>query len=163
MKNAILTTRFVLVVPLTLCAAFSAFSGGALAVEITPTGISRGEPMGTKMAQDKTPEARIRHLHDELKITPDQEGQWSNVAQVMLANASAIDSAVRDRERMSKEMTAIDDLKSYEAIVDAHADGIRKLSVAFAPLYSAMPEGQQKSADAVFGHRTQPSRLKTHA
>ena len=163
MKNSILTTRLALVVPLTLCAAFSSISVRAMAAETAPAAASRGEPMSTKMPEDKTPEARVKHLHDQLKITADQEAQWNNVAQVMLANASAITSAVKDREHMSKGMTAIDDLKSYEAIVDAHAEGIRKLATAFAPLYSSMPEGQQKNADAVFGHRTQPSRLKTHA
>ncbi len=115
------------------------------------------------MPEGKTPEARVKHLHDELKIATDQEAQWKSVAQVMLANASAIASAVKDREHMSKGMTAIDDLKSYEAIVDAHAEGIRKLATAFAPLYASMPEGQQKNADAVFGHRTRPSKLRTHA
>ena len=109
-----------------------------------------------------SPEARIKHLHDQLKITADQEAQWKDVAQVMLDNASAIDSAVKDRVRMATGMTAIDDLKSYGAIVDAHADGIKKLAVVFAPLYSAMPEGQQKNADAVFGHRTEPAKLRTH-
>jgi periplasmic protein CpxP/Spy len=162
MTNAILTTRLALLVPLSLCAAFSTFSVRAMAAETTPTAITRSGPAGIKMAEDKTPEARIKRLHDELKITSDQEAQWNSVAQVMLANASAIDSAVKNRARMSKEMTAIDDLKSYEAIVDAHAEGIKKLAAAFAPLYASMPEGQQKNADAVFGHRTQPSRLKTH-
>jgi len=163
MKNAILTTRLALVVPFTVCAAFSGVSVRAMAAETTPMAASRSETMSTEMPEGKTPEARVKHLHDQLKITADQEAKWNNVAQVMLANASAITTAVKDREHMSKGMTAIDDLKSYEAIVDAHAEGIRKLATAFAPLYSSMPEDQQKNADAVFGHRTQPSRLKTHA
>jgi hypothetical protein len=108
------------------------------------------------------PETRIKHLHDLLKITSAQDAQWQDVAQVMLDNASAIDSAIKDRVRMTKGMTAIDDLKSYEAIVDAHAQGIKKLAIAFKPLYTSMPEAQQKNADAVFGHRTEPSKLKTH-
>jgi hypothetical protein len=47
--------------------------------------------------------------------------------------------------------------------VEAHAEGIKKLVIAFKPLYEAMPEAQQKHADAVFAHRTEPSRLKKHA
>jgi periplasmic protein CpxP/Spy len=111
----------------------------------------------------ESPEARIKHLHDQLKITSDEESKWNTVAQVMLNNASSINDAVQDRVRMAKTMTAISDLKSYEAIVDAHADGIKKLATAFAPLYAAMPEAQQKHADAVFGRRTEPAQLKTHA
>jgi periplasmic protein CpxP/Spy len=114
-------------------------------------------------AAAESPETRIKHLHDQLQITAGEESQWHTVAQVMLNNASAINDAVQDRVRMSKTMTAMNDLKSYEAIVDAHADGIKKLATAFAPLYAAMPEAQQKHADAVFGRRTEPSQLKAHA
>ncbi len=160
MINATFNTRLALVAPLALCAALAGGSIRAMAAETTPAA-THGEPASGKM-EGRTPEARIRHLHDDLGISSNQETQWNGVAQVMLANAAAIDSAVKARARMSKGMTAIDDLKSYEAIVDAHAEGIRKLAAAFAPLYASMPESQQKNADAVFGHRTQPSRLKTH-
>jgi protein CpxP len=113
-------------------------------------GVTRGEKV----------EDRIKHLHDQLKITPQQEAQWSNVAQVMLDNASAVDSAIKDRVAKSASMTAIDDLRSYQAIVQTHADGLKKLAGAFMPLYSAMPEAQQRNADAVFGHRITASKLK---
>jgi len=161
MTNAILKHRSALLASLAFCV-FAGASTCAMAAETMPVATKQS---GHKRANTEgtTPESRIRHLHDQLKITTDQESQWSDVAQVMLANASAIDSAVKDRVQMAKAMTAIDDLKSYEAIVDAHADGLKKFAVAFAPLYSSMPEDQQKNADAIFGHRTQPSRLKTHA
>ncbi|MEI9991165.1 MAG: Spy/CpxP family protein refolding chaperone [Rhizomicrobium sp.] len=104
---------------------------------------------------------RIKHLHDQLKITPDQEAQWGQIAQVMMDNASAVDSAVQARAQKTGSMSAVDDLLSYQAIVVAHAEGLKKLAAAFAPLYAAMPEAQQKNADAVFGHRT-ASRLRAH-
>ncbi len=110
----------------------------------------------------ETPESRVRHLHDQLKITPAQEAQWHGVAQVMLDNAKALNAAVRNRTAMTKGMTALDDLQSYEAIVDAHADGLKKLAVAFKPLYDAMPAAQQKNADAVFGRHTGPATVKEH-
>jgi hypothetical protein len=78
----------------------------------------------------------------------------------MLDNASAVDSAIRDRVAKSGSMTAIDDLRSYQAIVQTHAEGLKKLAGAFTPLYSAMPEAQQRNADAVFGHRITASKLK---
>jgi hypothetical protein len=162
MTNAILKTRLALIVPLSLCAVFAGGSIQARAAENTQAAMTHSGMTSTKMAEARTPEARIKHLHDQLNITSDQEARWNDVARVMLANASAIDGAVKDRMRMSNGMTAINDLKSYERIVDAHADGIKKLAIAFAPLYASMPESQQKNADAVFGHRTQPSKLKTH-
>jgi hypothetical protein len=127
------------------------------------TAASSATTSGGSAGMAESPETRIKHLHDQLRITADEESKWNTVAQVMLSNTSAINDAVRDRARMSKTMTAVDDLKSYEAIVDAHADGIKKLATAFAPLYAEMPEAQQKHADAVFGRRTEPSQLKTHA
>jgi hypothetical protein len=125
----------------------------------TPTGNTK--PASTPIRGENA-EDRIKHLHDQLKIMPQQEAQWSNIAQVMLDNASAVDSAIKDRVAKSASMTAIDDLRSYQAIVQTHADGLRKLAAALAPLYSAMPEAQQRNADAVFGHRTTASKLKTH-
>jgi len=107
-------------------------------------------------------EARIKHLHDLLKITSEQEAQWSSVAQVMLDNASAIEGAIQDRGQKATSLNAVDDLLSYQAIVAAHAEGLKKLAAAFAPLYSVMPELQQKNADAVFGRRIEASKQKSH-
>lgn len=106
-------------------------------------------------------DARIRNLHDQLKITPSQESQWRSVAQVMMSNASGMNDAVQSRERILGRMTAVDDLLSYQAIVAAHADGLRKLAAVFAPLYRAMPPAQKRNADAIFGHRTD-ARLREH-
>ena len=148
--------RLTLLVSLAICVAVAGASTGASAADSAPSSaMAHAMPMAG-------PEARIKHLHDLLKITAAQDAQWHDVAQVMLDNASAVDSAIKDRVRMTKGMTAIDDLQSYEAIVDAHAQGIKRLAIAFKPLYASMPEAQQKNADAVFGHRTEPSKLKTH-
>jgi hypothetical protein len=105
--------------------------------------------------------ARIKSLHDQLRIMPGQEAQWSGVARVMRRNATAMTASVQRRELKAGKMTAIDDLRSYQAIVASHAEGLKRLAAAFAPLYSAMPAAQRKNADAVFGHRT-ASRLNEH-
>jgi hypothetical protein len=52
----------------------------------------------------------------------------------------------------AKEMTAVDDLKSYGEIAAAHADGIKKLTPVFADLYASMSEPQRKEADTLFRH-----------
>jgi protein CpxP len=140
----------------------SVLSADAIAADAIPA-VSSSAPMSGAMARNHGPESRIRHLHDQLKIMPDQEVQWMSVSQVMLDNASAVDRAVKDRMAITKDMSAVDDLRSYEVIAEAHAEGIRKLAAAFAPLYAAMPDSQQKNADAVFAHRTAPGKLKTHA
>jgi hypothetical protein len=105
---------------------------------------------------------RIKHLHDQLKITADQETQWNNVAQVMQANAAELGQAIKDRIQKAASLNAVDDIRSYQAVAGVHADGLKKLADAFAPLYAAMPEAQQKNADTVFAHKTEPAKLKSH-
>ena len=98
-------------------------------------------------------EARIKSLHDQLKITAAQEPQWRDVAQVMRENAKAISDLVLDRVKDTKAMTAVDDLRSYQALAEAHAAGVRKLIPVFEALHATMSDAQKRNADAVFRHR----------
>jgi hypothetical protein len=99
---------------------------------------------------------RIQRLHDQLQITPGQEVLWKNVAAAMQDNAKAIATAMQARADKGQTMNAVDDIVSYGAIATAHADGLKHLAAAFAPLYAAMPPAQQQNADMVFGHRAKP-------
>jgi len=97
---------------------------------------------------------RIVDLHKKLGITPAEESLWSAVAQTMRDNASELDKAIDKRE--NADTTAIDDLNAYGNVVQTHADGIKKLSAVFSPLYASMSDQQKKVADEVFaraGHR----------
>ncbi len=107
------------------------------------------QPAKPKRTRVDRVEMRITQLHAELKITPAQETLWNAVAQAMRDDAKAMEQAIEQR-RQAKSMTAVDDLKSYQAIADAHAQGLQKLVPAFQALYGAMPPEQQKVADAVF-------------
>lgn len=98
-------------------------------------------------------EARIQSLHDQLKITAAEEPQWNAVAQAMRDNAKSTGALIAERNKKAKTMSAVDDLRSYRAILQTHLDGIDKLTTAFEALYSAMPEAQKKVADAVFSRR----------
>ena len=99
-------------------------------------------------------ETRIDNLHVRLQITAAQEELWQKVAQVMRDNAGAMDSLRQARTSNANNMSAVDDLKSYGQIADAHADGIRKLTPAFLALYDSMSDVQKKNADLIFrtGH-----------
>lgn len=97
-------------------------------------------------------EKHIKDLHAKLKITPAEESQWGAVAQTMRDNAADLDRAIEKREAMGNT-TAVEDLNAYGDIVQAHADAIKKLSVAFSKLYDSMPEAQKKVADEVFVQR----------
>jgi len=98
-------------------------------------------------------EKHIKDLHAKLHITSSQESLWSPVAATMRSNSSEVDQVVDKREASIGTASAIDDLNSYAEIVQAHADSVKKLALAFAPLYAAMPDAQKKIADGVFTQR----------
>jgi hypothetical protein len=95
-------------------------------------------------------DTRINSLHSRLQITAAQESLWQPVAQVMRDNASTMDSLRQSRTANANSMSAIDDLHSYGEVVDAHADGIKKLTAAFEALYNSMSNTQKHNADLIF-------------
>jgi protein CpxP len=97
-------------------------------------------------------EMRIKQLHESLKITPDQEPKFGKLADVMRDNAKEMSAAVEQRSEAEKTATALDDLKAYQAIAQAHADGLKNLVPAFEDLYGALSDSQKKEADALFIH-----------
>ena len=103
-----------------------------------------------KDAHEDRAELRIKDMHAKLKITSAQEEQWAKVAQAMLDDAKIMDTLTQTRVDHAKDMTAVDDLKSYGELADAHADGIKKLTPLFAALYSSMSDAQKKAADTFF-------------
>jgi len=116
---------------------------------------------GAAARQYSTPErveARINELHQKLTITPAQETQWKTLAETMRDNAKSIEERAYEREKALQTMTVMDDLKSYEAVSKAYAEGMTKLVAAFEPLYVSMPPEQKKRADAEFqGYRKRVS------
>jgi glutamine synthetase adenylyltransferase len=127
-----------------------------------PLSAFSAEPATTHMAQTRpTPasaedkaesvEQRITQLHSELKIAPDQEAKWNSVAQAMRDNASNMEKLVAEKRKIAPQnMTAVDDLKTYQDFAQAHVDGLKNLTSAFSSLYDAMSAEQKKNADEVF-------------
>ena len=95
-------------------------------------------------------DTRINNLHARLQITADQETLWQPVAQVMRDNAGTMDSLRQSRMANANNMSAVEDLRSYGQVVDAHADGIKKLTSAFEALYNSMSDTQKHNADLIF-------------
>jgi len=112
---------------------------------------------GATTAKGETVEQRIASLHTALKITPDEDAKWNDVAQAMRENAAAMDKLVAEgRTTPPQGMTAVQDLAMYRKIAQAHVDGLKNLIASFTALYSAMPDAQKKVADGVFqaAHQT---------
>jgi hypothetical protein len=107
-------------------------------------------------------EARITMLHAKLAITPAQEPAWQNVTQVMRDNEQTMEALTKARADKAKTLTAVDDLKSYAEIANAHAEGLKKFIPVFETLYGSMADAQKAQADTLFRgpHHNRPAATK---
>jgi glutamine synthetase adenylyltransferase len=141
--------------------ALTALLGAALlATPLTTAHAQTTEASAERKAE--TVEQRIVSLHAQLKITPDEEADWKDVAQTMRENAAKMEKLSAEKKaNPSETMTAVEDLKTYEEFTHAHYDGLKNLIASFETLYTAMPDQQKHLADQVFhsfGHEGPHSR-----
>jgi hypothetical protein len=95
-------------------------------------------------------EARIKELHKKLHVTAAQETPWNNLAQVMRDNAKAMVDLQNQRVADTQSMNAVDSIKSYASVIDAHQAGMTKFIPAFTALYDILSDAQKKTADSMF-------------
>jgi periplasmic protein CpxP/Spy len=154
--------------PLTRSFAIASLAGatliaGSLAPAAAQTPDSQKPPAAAAATSSKpeTVEQRITTLKTALKITPDLEPKWNNVAQAMRDNASKMEKLVATKRAIPPEKTtAVDDLKTYQEFTEVRLDGLKHLNSAFKSLYDAMTPEQKKNADMVFEKYT-PSKPAT--
>jgi hypothetical protein len=125
----------------------------AQAGQAPPPGATPAPPNAMPPEPADRIESRIKSLHDQLQITSAQESQWAAVAQAMRDSANQMKTLVQQRAQSAMSMTAVDDLRSYQAIARAHLEGLNKLVPAFETLYASMSDTQKKNADTVFKHK----------
>ena len=103
-----------------------------------------------QMTKTDRTEAQITDLHTKLQITPAQEDQWNKVASAMRENAAQMDILIYNRTAKLGTMNAVDNLKSYKDVSDAHTACLVRFIAAFEPLYASMSDTQKANADAIF-------------
>jgi hypothetical protein len=108
-----------------------------------------GHPVPGKNAEERV-EQRIKELHAQLRITPAEEPQWKQFADVMRQNARDMDQAFMQRAQQFETMNAVQNMQSYEQLAEAHAQHLQKLVPAFETVYDAMSDQQKQTADQVF-------------
>ena len=118
------------------------------------------EPAPAPSEADAAVEARIKELHNRLHITAAQQTQWDNLVQVMRDNAKAMIDLQKQRAKDVKSMTAVDAVKSYAAVIEAHEAGMSKFVPAFEALYNSMSDAQKKIADSMFRSRVRSAAKK---
>jgi protein CpxP len=120
-----------------------------------------GHPVAGKTAEERV-ERRIRELHAQLQISPAEEAQWNEFAQVMRENARDMDRAFIQRAEQFPTMNAVQNMQSYEQIAEDHAQRVQKLVPVFQKLYEVMPDQQKQLADQVFRANAEKHATRSH-
>ncbi len=108
-------------------------------------------------------EARIKDLHARLHITAAQQPQWDALTLVMRDNAQAMVDLEKNRTAESQSMNAVAVIKSYESVIEAHEDGMKKFVPPFEALYNPMWDAHKMAADSLFRNREKVSAAKQTA
>ena len=129
----------------------------------SPAQQAMAAPASDSAAGMTSVEARIRDLHKKLHITEAQKPQWDALAMVMRDNAQAMVDLQKQRAADSQSMNAVEVIKSYESVIEAHESGMKKFVPPFEALYNTMSDAQKKSADSLFRNREKASAAKQTA
>jgi periplasmic protein CpxP/Spy len=119
-----------------------------------PAAAAAASPLATQPAPGNNAEQRvethIKQLQAQLRITPAEQPQWEQFAQVMRENARDMDQAFVQRAQQFPTMSAVQNMQSYQQLAEAHAQHLQKLVPAFDNLYNAMPDSQKQLTDQIF-------------
>jgi len=105
-------------------------------------------------------EAHIKQLHKRLHITAAEETQWNALTEVMRDNAKAMQDLEKQRAQDVKTLNAVDVVKSYGSVIEAHEEGMKKFIPAFEALYNSLSDKQKKIADSMFRGRAEAAAAK---
>ena len=76
-----------------------------------PAAPQAAPPSAVKSAEERV-ERRIAELHAQLKITPAEQQQWDQFAQVMRDNAREMDQVFVQRAQQYQSMNAVQNMQS---------------------------------------------------
>jgi periplasmic protein CpxP/Spy len=123
-------------------------AAGSARAQDTTAGPASDGPAAPPTQGDPT-EARIKYLHDRMRITAEQEEPWDRVAQAMRDNPQSFMPFLKERLRAMTTGSAPELLHVYQALGEAQVDSLRRIIGAFEPLYASLSESQKKIADAI--------------
>jgi len=98
-------------------------------------------------------EARISDMYATLHITKAQDAEWNAFAQVMLDNAQAMETAVKQYGGDRDKLSAPEIIGDYAEIAAQHAQNVARLAAAVSMLYADLSPEQKKLADEMFRQR----------
>jgi periplasmic protein CpxP/Spy len=131
-----------------LLASSIVLAAAAALAQDTNAGAAPSGQTAPSQAVDPTA-ARIKYLHDRLRITAEQEDLWDRVGQAIRDNSQNLAPLLKERRRAATSGSAPEVLHAYEALGEAQLDSQRKIVTVFEPLYASLSESQKKIADAI--------------
>lgn len=100
-------------------------------------------------------EAQIGDLRKRLKITQAQQAQFDAFAQVVRQNSQDM-SALMQQEQQNTNRNAVEDLRTSAKMLQAEADGLKRLLPALEGLYASLSDQQKRTADQLFSNAPPP-------
>lgn len=88
----------------------------------------------------------VQRLHQALHITPAQEADFNAFVNAMGRQHETMLSLIRQRPA-SANTNALENLRFQERLAAAQAEGLRRLTGAFAKLYAALSPAQKQAAN----------------
>lgn len=107
-------------------------------------------------------EQRITKMHASLHITPAQQPQWDQFAQVMRDNALRMEQIMQQQAATLGKMSALEQMHAYAQVADEHAKDVRALIPPFQSLYASMSDTQKGAADQMFRDEAEHGRHERH-
>ena len=107
-------------------------------------------PAATVTHRNEVVERRIAELHSKLKITAAEQKPFDDFAQAMRDDAAHTEEAMNAQKANYESETAVEQLKAYATVAQAHSEGVNGLVGPFTTLYAALSPEQQKMADQSF-------------
>ncbi len=101
-------------------------------------------------------ERHIKHLHDKLRITAEQEASWQGVVKAMRDNEAATVDLFRKNHQEGKMLTAPESLDAHIMMAEARTAGLKNTAAAVKALYGELSDEQKKAADEAFTHFGHP-------
>ena len=129
---------------------------GMAATETKGAGQGQGETAATPAPPRSGADwvqRQLDRLHRQLKLTQAQEAAWTQFADSTMGNVRQIDDMYKDRAQHFESMTAVDNVKSYQAIIQNEAEGLGKRAAALQALYDSLTPDQKQSADRFFRYQ----------
>ncbi len=102
----------------------------------------------TPSQRDMRVQRQLRDLYTQLRITPAEQPQWDAFARTLQANADHMHQLWASRP--TGQVSALDDMRNYTRMAQAHAEDMQRLVAAFEPLYTSLSSEQKATADQVF-------------